>query len=194
MALEQFVSGPYIGTYKAPGGAAQPIGLCDEGYELQFTPQGENIENSDVYGGALLDGITRGHNASLTFTMKSYQRALTNGLIWQFSANPLLMQLGAQAAAIATGVPTGRLWSALAGEIVLTGQRNTPAYTVDATAATNNVFGATSIMTAPLAILAPGQSINFMMNSKLRQVTLAMVLLPYSNNGSPASIIFGVAS
>lgn len=194
MALEQFVSGPYIGTYKAPSGSAVAIGLCDEGYELQFTPQGENIENSDVYGGALLDGITRGHNASLTFTMKSYQRALTSGLIWQFTTNPLLMQFGAQAAGVANGIPTGRLWSSLAGEIVLTGQRNTPAYAVDSTPYTNNVFGATSILTASLAILAPGQSINFMMNSKLRQVTLAMVLLPYSTGGAPASIIFGVAS
>lgn len=192
MALEQFVSGPYVGTYKAPGGAAVALGLTDQGYELQFTPQGENIESSDIYGGSLLDGITRGHNASLTFTMKSYQKALTTGLIWQFTSNPLIMQIGAQAAGAT--VPTGRLWSALAGEMVLTGQANTPAATVDALALSNNVFGANRILTASQAILAPGQSINFLMDSRLRQVTLGMVLLPYANPGTPSNIVFGIAS
>lgn len=183
MALESWISGPYVGTYKAPGGSAVAIGLTDEGYELQFTPQGEAIQSSDIYGAALLDGVTRGSNASLTFTMKSYARALTTGLIWQMTSTPLVMQN--------TTYPTGRLWSNLAGEVVLTGQANTPAAALDATAVANNVFGANRILTASLAILAPGQSINFLMDSRLRQVTLAMVLLPYV---STSNVVFGVAS
>ena len=189
MALESFISGPYIATYKAPGGSAVAVGLTDQGYELQFTPISENIESSDIYGGALLDGVTRGANASLTFTMKSYTKALSTGLIWQFTSTPLIMQAGAQIAAAT--VPTGRLWSNLAGEIVMTGQANTPAAALDATAVANNVFGANRILTATLAILAPGQSINFLMDSRLRQVTLAMVLLPYV---SGSNVVFGIAS
>jgi hypothetical protein len=196
MALEEWVSGPYIANYKAPGGSAQSIGLTDQGFELQFTPQNETIESSDVYGAALLDGITRGHNASLTFTMKSYKKALVTGLIWQFTANPLYMQGGGPVAAAT--VPTGRLMSALAGEIVMTGQANTPAASVDNNSGAgyaNNVFGINRILTASQAILAPGQSINFLMDSRLRQVTLGMALLPYSATISAATwIVFGVAS
>lgn len=196
MALEDFVSGPYVATYKAPGGTAQAIGLTDQGFELQFTPQNETIESSDVYGGSLLDGVTRGHNASLTFTMKSYRKALTTNLIWQFTANPLYMQGGGPVAAAT--VPTGRLMSNLAGEIVMTGQANTPAAAVDNNSGvgfSNNVFGINRILTASLAILAPGQSINFLMDSRLRQVTLGMVLLPYAATISGATwVVFGVAS
>ena len=192
MALESFISGPYIATYKAPGGSAVAVGLTDQGYELQFTPISENIESSDIYGGALLDGVTRGANASLTFTMKSYTKALSTGLIWQFTSTPLIMQAGAQIAAAT--VPTGRLWSNLAGEIVMTGQANTPAASVDNNSGAgyaNNVFGINRILTASQAILAPGQSINFLMDSRLRQVTLAMVLLPYV---SGSNVVFGIAS
>jgi hypothetical protein len=183
MALEQWVSGAYVGTYKAPGGSAQPIGLTNEGYELQFTPQGESIESSDIYGGALLDGVTRGHNASLKFTMKSFQRALTAGIIWQFTSNPLLLQ--------SATYPAGRIMSSLAGEVVLTGQANTPAAAVDATPYSNNVFGANRVLTASLCILAPGSSINFLLDTRLRQLTLGLVLLPYAVS---SNVVFGVTS
>ncbi len=175
MALESFVSGPYACTYKSPGGAAVAVGLTDQGFTVNFTPQQEVINSSDIYGGALLDAVTRGHNATLAFDLLSYRKSLTSGIIWQFTSNPAILWVAAS--------PAGRLYSDLAGEIVLTGQANTPAAVVDNNSGAgyaNNIFGINRIMTASLAVLAPGQNVQFLMDSRLRKLPLQFSLLPYT--------------
>ncbi len=196
MALEEFVSGPYQATYKKSGGSAVFVGLTENGFNMQFTPQMEVIDTSDIYGGAILDAVKRGHNATLAFDLLSFKKALTSQIFWQFTSSPLVLW--------ETALPSGVLYSSVAGEIVLTGQANTPAAVVDNNGGlgyANNVYGPNRVLTATYAVLSPGSSVAINSNSMLRKLPLQFTLLPY-NTGAVVSpgqsgqgpVVFGVAS
>jgi hypothetical protein len=188
MALEEFAAGAYALSYKKPGGGSLALGLTEDGFELQFTPRGQNIEESAEFGNALIDGVDRGHIASMVVKLLSYQRVVTAQSYWMrnTAGSPLLLTNSTN--------PVGRLYSSMAGVMVAVGVANTPAAAVDAAigAAGQSVFGATSTLTAGLALLAPGQAMAFQQTSKLRTVPLAFVLLPYSDG--VGNTVDGVAS
>lgn len=186
MALVDFVSGPYEATYKKPAGTALAVGLTENGFALQFSPRQEVIDTSDIYGGAILDAVHRCHNATLAFDLLSFKRALVSQIFWQFNTNPLVMWEAA--------IPAGVLYSTLAGEIVLVGQANTPAATVDNNGGAgyaNNVVGPLRTLTATYAVLSPGSQVAITATSMLRKLPLQFTLLPYTNS---SSVVFGLAT
>jgi hypothetical protein len=165
MVIEDFTTGPYTGTYNS-----QPLGLSRDGYRINHETRQQNIEQSDAYGDALLDYVTRGGNVSVSFTMQSFKKAIAATVLWPTA--PSIYTL------YTTATPIGRLASALAKVLVLTVVPNTPAAAVG--------FGPSTI-TAEKAILAPGHSFEQLFDSRLREIPIRLSLLPYSN---PATLAF----
>lgn len=157
MALDTFVAGRYSGTYNAVD-----VGITDDGYTLQQDLSVEAIDESDAYGGTLIDFIYRGGNAFLRFMSKAYKAGSISPL-WPYGA----LGVGATAAA-----PIGRLASAIAAAMVLTSTANTPAAAAPAS------------LTGPGSILAPNFSWELLYNSKLRRVPVRLQLLPYLDTGT----------
>jgi hypothetical protein len=93
MALEEFVAGPYALSYKKPGGTSTSLGLTEDGFELQFTPRGQNFEESAEYGASILDGAVRGHTASLLTKLLSFKKGVATQAYWQNNTygNPLFL-------------------------------------------------------------------------------------------------------
>ena len=89
MALDTFVAGRYSGTYNAVD-----VGITDDGYTLQQDLSVEAIDESDAYGGTLIDFIYRGGNAFLRFMSKAYKAGSISPL-WPYGA----LGVGATAAA-----------------------------------------------------------------------------------------------
>lgn len=196
MALEEFVAGPYALSYKKPGGSSTALGLTEDGFELQFTPRGQNFEESAEYGASILDGAVRGHTASLLTKLLSFKKGVATQAYWQNNTygNPLFLSPD-HTVATASANRVGNLYSSFAGQIVAVALKDTPASAADAAlitaSATGNVFGTTSTLTIGYAYLAPGQAMAFQMTSKLRTLPLAYILLPYDTG---TDIVYGVAS
>jgi hypothetical protein len=152
------ISGPYVGTM-----SALVIGtLNDDGYELAATIQGQEINETDAYGMTLVEAIYRGQNWRLRM----------RGLEWKAGLLAILHGFGAQAA-LAAGLlgPTlehiGDRWTKFCSSLVLT-------------AILGNPPTAPQSLTALSAAVAPQQQSVFNLTSKMRELPLEMVLLPYS--------------
>jgi hypothetical protein len=184
MPLEDFIAGHYAMSYEKPGGTPVALGLTKDGIEMQFMPRGQAINESDAYGGSLIDGVDRGHDTSILFTLLSFKKAVTSGLLWQRTTTPSILTN--------TALPVGRLWSSLAGELVAVGVANTPAAAFDAASTIPNVALAARTMTASLAYLSPASQVAFQMTSKLRELPVQLVLLPYADGSG--NVVHFIAS
>jgi hypothetical protein len=162
-ALVVPVAGPYTGTYDA-----LPLGtLSDDGYELSVTFAGQEINETDAYGLTLVEAIFRGMN----------WRARMRGLEWKTGLLAALQQFGTGGGsglnpAMATG-SIGSKWSLTCLPLILTSILGSP-LTPPAT------------LTATLAGMAPGSQSLFNLTSKVRELPLEMVLLPYAASGALA--------
>ena len=163
MALETMVTGPYTGSY---AGVLNVLGTSREGYRINHELRQQNIDATDHYGDSLIDYVYRGGNVTISFSMLSYTKALTAGILWPFGANIYTLS--------AAATPVGRLASDLAGELILTVVPNTPADTLNAP----------NTITANKSILAPGFNFELLYDSRLREVPVRLALLPYTSGGA----------
>jgi hypothetical protein len=149
-----FVDGAYIGTYNAVG-----IGITEKGFDIIKTLKEEVIDESDQYGGSVLDYFYRGGNCQLRCDAKEY-KAGSIAPFWPWGS---LGQMRGN------GTEIGARASAVAKSMILTAAANTPAAAVGVGPAT---------LTAPGSVLAPGQSGTLTFSTSLRRVPIFLQLLP----------------
>lgn len=157
------VSGPYIGTWNA-----LPLGtLSDDGYVITATFQGQEVNESDAYGQTLVEAIYRGAN----------WRCRIRGLEFQRTGLLSLLQMFGQSGAAGTLTPLlgpiGDRWTKYCQSMVLTAILANPP-TMPQT------------LTALQTGLAPNSSPEFMITSKMRELPMELVLIPYQAGGSAA--------
>lgn len=151
MALETLVSGRYSSTYNAVD-----TGVSEGGYELDQGASGETIDETDAFGGSVIDFIYRGGQVYMDFRSIAYKAGSVTPF-WPWGALGVMLTAAA---------PLGRLASDVAMAHVLTSVANTPAAAAPAT------------LTASKAILPPNYSAKLLYNSKLRTVPVRLLYLP----------------
>jgi hypothetical protein len=155
-ALVLPVSGPYTSTW-----FAKPLGVQgDDGYELACTVQGQEVNETDAYGMTLVEGIYRGQNWRLRNRGQEWNRA---GLLDS-------LQMFGQQGGTGTFSPIltniGDRWSKFCQALVLTATLANPPTTPQSITATN-------------AGIAPNSQTAFNLTSKLREMPLEWILIPY---------------
>jgi len=156
-ALVLPISGPYTGTWNAFALGTQN----DDGFILNGTYQGQEINASDAYGMTLVEGIWRGLNWRLRL----------RGLEWNKPGLLAAQQMfGSSGAPSTTFTPTlatiGDRMSKFGQPLVLTAiLPNPPAFV--------------QTLTALSSIIAPQSNSEMMLTSKMRECPLEFALLPY---------------
>lgn len=152
------ISGPYVGTFDA-----FPLGtLNDDGYELACSLNGQEVNETDAYGMTLVEAIFRGQN----------WRCRMRGLEWKSGLLAILQMFGTTGT-LGDGnlTPTllniGDRWTKFCQALVLTAILANPPTTPQSLTALNAGF-------------APNSQSLFNMTSKVRELPLELVLLPYS--------------
>jgi hypothetical protein len=158
-------SGPYTGTWQA-----FPFGtLSDDGYEIACTIQGQEVNETDAFGMTLVEAIYRGQN----------WRVRLRGLEWKTGLLTALQMFGTSAVggttppipAAANLIPVlanvGDRWTKYCQPLVLTAILGNPPTTPQSLTAVN-------------AGIAPQQQSMFNATSKVKELPLEFVLLPYS--------------
>jgi hypothetical protein len=155
--LGEYIGGRYAGTFNAVD-----LGPTENGFTLKQSLKEEVIEESDQYGGSILDYFYRGGMCQLQCDCKEY-KAGSRTPFWPWGALGVISN--------AAG-PIGRRASDVASPIVLTSTAGTPAETKPAT------------LTGSYAAPAPGFTGDLLFNSKLRRVPILLQLLPYVNGAN----------
>ncbi len=156
-------SGPYVASWNA-----FPLGVqSDDGYALSCTIPGQEVNATDQYGQTLVEGVYQGQNWRCRLRGLEWKRGLIEILL-QFSAtvvggNVLSPNLNLDASGT---VAVGSLWTTFNNPLILTAILGNPPTTPQS-------------LTAASAGLAPGQTSEFMMTSKVRELPLEMALFPY---------------
>lgn len=156
-ALVVPISGPYTATWNA-----LPFGtLNDDGYELSVNFRGQEVNATDAYGEMLVEGIWRGMN----------WRCRIRGMEWNKTGMLSLLQMFGQSGANSTLTPIltaiGDRWSNYCKALVLSAILGNPPTIPQSLTATN-------------AGLAPNSQSAFNLTSKVREMPLEMVFLPYT--------------
>lgn len=148
---------------------AVDVGITDQGITLEQESAWEMINQSDSFGDSVIDGVYRGGNVHLSYESKAF-KAGSMTPFWPWGALGLMQTYRADASA-GSVAPIGRLASAVAAASVLNAMPNS-AY---------NTTGALAILTltAPGSLLAPNSPARLLFNSKLRQVPIRLICLPY---------------
>lgn len=153
------VSGPYTATWNGSALGTQN----DDGYVLNGTYQGQEVNASDAYGMTLVEAIWRGLNWRMRFRGLEFNKP---GMLSAIQA------LGSSGAAATTFTPVlaniGDRMSKFGQALVLTAVLGSFPPTMPAT------------LTALSAIVAPQSNVEYLMTSKVREAPFEMVLLPYS--------------
>lgn len=158
MGLIVPVAGRYAGTY----GNSNIGVLNDDGYELSYSPKGQEVNDTDAYGMTLVEVIYRGGDWRIRWKTKEW----TSGMLGAFQ---IFGQLSSFAPAL--GI-IGRKFTDMASALVLTVTNGTPA------------VGNPNTLTASQAILSPNSNISTQFTSKVREVPIEQVLLPYVSTGA----------
>ena len=134
--------------------------LNDDGYELACTLQGQEVNESDAYGMTLVEGIWRGQN----------WRVRIRGLEWKTGLLSSLQMFG-QSGLAGTLTPIlanfGDRWTKYCQTLLLTAILGNPPTTPQTLTAVN-------------AGIAPNSQAAFQMTSKMRELPLEYVLIPYT--------------
>jgi hypothetical protein len=152
------ISSPAVGLWNA-----LPLGvLNDDGYELQATLQGQEVNLTDQLGMTLVEAIWRGQN----------WRVRIRGLEADKTGLLALLQMFGMSGAARSLTPTlaniGDRWTKYCKTLLLT------SILADPPAFPNTI-------TALSAGFAPNTNTNMLITSKVREVPIEMVLLPYAN-------------
>lgn len=152
------ISGPYTATWNAFTLGTQN----DDGYVLNGSWQGQEVNASDAYGMTLVEAIYRGLNWRLRFRGLEFNKT---GILASLQA------FGSSGAPSTTFTPTlaniGNRSTAFAQALVLTAILGNPPTFVQT-------------LTALGAIVAPQSNAEYLMTSKVREAPFEFVLLPYS--------------
>jgi hypothetical protein len=160
------ISGPYVGTWNA-----LPLGtLSDDGYELGATLQGQEVNETDAYGMTLVEAIYRGFNWRLRIRALELTKTGPLTLFQQFG------QTGAAGTLNPQLVNIGDRWTKYSLPLVLT-------------AILGNPPSSPASLTAVNAAIAPNSSTSMLFTSKVREMPVELVLIPYTVSG-PANIPF----
>lgn len=160
------ISGPYVGTFNA-----LPLGTQnDDGFVLSCRHEGQEINASDAYGLTLVEAIWRGFN----------WRVRIRGLEANKTGLLAVLQMFGQTGANTTLTPQltaiGDRWTNYDKVLLLTAILGNPP-TMPQT------------LTASSAAVAPGQTTEMMLTSKMREVPLELVLFPYSAVVGSGSVV-----
>jgi len=148
------IAGPYTSTH---GGSA--FGFIEDGFDLEFSADSKDLITGDNKGGSVQDGVYRGGQCFIGFTMMEYDLAEVRAMLWPYG---VLGELG----------QVGRLDSNLASALVLTNTAGTPA------------FGQPTSFTANLAILAENFPVRLLFASRARRMPIRLRLLPFDDAGT----------
>lgn len=166
-ALMLPISGPYVGIWNDLDFGT----LNDDGFVLSVQHQGQEINASDAYGMTLMEAIWRGMN----------WRCRIRGLEFNKTGLLSLLQMFGKSGADTTLTPQlkniGDRWSSSSRIMLLNAILVAFPGTMPQT------------LTAKSACLAPGQTTEFMLTSKMREMPLDMVLLPYQDVVGSGSIV-----
>lgn len=165
-ALVLPISGPYVGTWNGLTLGTQN----DDGYVVSAQHQGQEINASDAYGMTLVEAIWRGMNWRCRIRGLEFNKTGLLSLLQAFGRSGANNTLTPQLTAI------GDRWSNYGAIMVLT-------------AILGNPPSMPQTLTANSACLAPGQTTEFMLTSKMREMPIEMVLLPYSAVVGSGSIV-----
>lgn len=150
------IAGPFTGTYNS-----LPLGTQnDDGFRLSCTIQAQEINASDAYGMTLVEGIYRGQNWRLAFTGLEANKTGLLAVLQAFG------QTGANTTLTPKLTGIGNRMTSYAQALVLTAILSDPPTMPQSLTATNAVF-------------APNTNTQMLMTSKMREVPLELVLIPY---------------
>jgi len=153
MALETLVAGRYSGTYNSVD-----VGITETGFEIEQGSKAQLVDETDAYGQSIIDFVYRGGDVYLGFESKAYKAGSLTPF-WPWGSLGVMRD---------DATPIGRLASAVASATVLTSVANTPAAAAPAS------------LTGTLSILAPNSNPKLLYNSKVRNVPVRLILLPYT--------------
>lgn len=156
-ALVLPVSGPYTATWNSAVIGTQN----DDGYVLNGTWQGQEVNASDAYGMTLVEAIWRGLNWRLRLRSLEFNRTGIIASLHMFGST------GGSTTFTPTLANIGQRYSFFAQPLVLTAVLASPPTFIQT-------------LTANGAVLAPQMSSDFLMTSKVREAPIEYVLLPYS--------------
>lgn len=160
------VSGPYTATFDS-----FPMGTQnDDGFVLSATHRGQEINATDQYGMTLVEAIWRGMDWRMRLRGVEANKTGLNRLLLMFGLT------GGNATLTPNLTAIGDRWSNYCRTLVLTALLGSPPTSPQT-------------LTALTAGLAPGQSTELLMTSKMREVPIEMVLLPYVAANGSASVI-----
>lgn len=175
MAVATFATGPYTATYDADnaatgtpgkGDGAQAFGLVENVYRLSLTRKGEPIRGTNLYGQTTVDSIFQGGDCFILVTVKewkSYIRDIINPFATEFGDVGLV----------------GRMYTDIAGEIVLTPTAGSPAASND-----NKVY------TFGKAILAPEFNMDIPFGPTEKAFPLVFQCFPYLNTDETPKLVW----
>ena len=160
------VSGPYVAIW-----TGLPLGVqSDDGYALSCTVAGQEVNATDQFGQTLVEGVYQGQNWRCRLRGLEWKSGLVEILQMFGNIDPLSGGLYPTLYGTNTGGPpicnVGDLWTNYCGTLLLTAVLGNPPTKPQSLTATN-------------AGLAPGQTSEFMMTSKVRELPLELVLIPY---------------
>lgn len=159
MAIETVVAGHYTGTYNSVS-----VGFTQSGFELTQESKAEVINQTDAFGDSIIDLVHRGGSVYLMFESKVFKPgAITPFYPW-----------GALGIMYTAAAPLGRLGSAVASAMVLTGVAGTPAQSTGGSGL-NRVI---ATLTAPKSILPPDSNLKLLFDMRVRNVPVRLLCLP----------------
>lgn len=164
-ALVLPISGPYTGQWNS-----QTLGTQnDDGFVLSAQTPGQEINATDAYGQTLVEGIYRGTNWRGRLRGVEFNKAGLLAFLQMFGGGSAGTTLAPQLGSI------GDRWSNYCKTLLLTAILGNPP-TMPQT------------LTALLCGLAPNQTSEFMMTSKMRELPIDFVLLPYSTASGSSTV------
>ena len=148
------IAGPFTATLDG-----NTIGFVEDGFDLEQSADGKDLIVGDNLGGTVQDGVFRGGQAFISFTMMEADLAEVKATLWPYGV------LGEHG-------QVGRLDTNLAVALVLTAVAGTPAATEPAT------------LTANLAILAENFPVRQLFASRARRLPMRLRLYPFDDTGT----------
>ncbi len=159
------IAGPYLASWNS-----LPLGTqSDDGFVISVTHQGQEVNASDAYGMTLVEGIYRGQNWRMRLRGLEWNKAGLLDLLNMFGRTGISGTFTPQLTAI------GDRWSTYAKTLVMT-------------AILGNPPSMPQSLTALTCALAPQQTTESMWTSKMKEMPIETVLLPYIAAVGSASV------
>jgi hypothetical protein len=145
-----FIAGPYTVTYNSLA-----LGILQDGIEFEFLPTGDEI-TGDNLGASVQDGVYRGGNLFLNFTIQEFNAAAAASAMWPWA--DALGKVG----------NIGALHTSFAKPVVLT-----------RVSGTNAVYATMTFLYCAWAFDFPLRSL---LASHLRNIPMRLRVFPYFND------------